>query len=39
MTVLKFRTIWGVSEYLTSTGKTGPFNLTRVAGIWHLQEV
>lgn len=39
MTVLKFRALSGVTEYLTLTGKTGPFKLTRVAGIWHLQEV
>lgn len=37
--ILKFRTLSGVSEYLTMSGKTGPFTLSRVAGIWHLQEV
>lgn len=39
MAVVKFRALSGVSEYLSLTGKTGPFNLKRVAGIWHLQEV
>lgn len=39
MTVLKFRALSGVTEYLSLTGKTGPFTLSRVAGIWHLREV